>query len=333
MEQLAEIQFFCVLSPKERYVAWARDAGEARSLCLQDTGRDAGLVLTGDPQTAGGMAPLASQKRVFGPFHLVTLVFSAWYLILQPLTGFSLALALEPLALLKGQIDGGLVFASFQALYALSIVAMLLLTGRNERYTNRTHLGALNGLVTAGLCGLLIAFAEFDGSSVISRGGLAALGTGVFVLLSFLTVQAMATGRLPGSGTAAPMAGLVRRLRASPYSVELLSLAGIPALWLNAEISRVLLQVPLRMMRYDLAAGRLGPELLRGLLYLLIMGTLVYALLVYPSRTIGIQTMEHGRLHRVVQKKPPALRSFVLSCLGFLAALAANAIFRVFLSP
>ncbi len=332
---MQEVQFFCILSPKERYVVWARDARAARALCLQDTGRQPDVVLTGDPQTAGGMTPLAAQKLLSGPFQLMTLVYGAWYLVIQPLIGFSLPFAMEPLTIMKGQVPGGLVFAAFQALYALAILSMLLLTGRNERYTNRTHLGLLNGLIASGLCGFFIAFAAVDGSPGLSRAGLDALAVGSFVILAYLMLHTMVTGRLPGFSTAGPGAAscpaLIRRLRNNPYSVELISLAGLPALWLNAEVSRGLLQYPLQLIQRDLSAGRAGIGMELGLVFLLLYGTIVYALLVYPSRTIGIHDMEHGRLHRVVQKKPPVLKIFFLSYLGYLAALAINMLFGLFL--
>ena len=326
-----ELQFFCMLSPSERYVVWAEDARAARALCLQDTDRDATMVLTGDPAAVAGSTFLAGQKRLFGPFHLVTLVYSLWYLVIQPLTGFSLSFAVEPLSILKGQIPGGLSFAAFQALYALSILAMLLLTGRSDRYTNRTHLGLLNGLIASGLCGFYIAFSAVDDSGAISRGGLDALAVVSFVLLAYLMLHAMVTGQLPGFKKAGDYAGLIRWLRGNPYSVELLSLAGIPALWLNAELARGLLQLPIRMMLRDLMAGQFGSGLGLGLIFLLMYGTLVYALLVYPSRTIGIHTMEHGRIHRVVQKKPPVLRPFILSYLSYLAVVSANMVYSFFM--
>ena len=320
----SEYQFFCILSPRERYVVWTRDVKAAKAWCLQDTGREADVVLTGARSANAGTASLASQKRLFGPFHLMTLVYSLWYLVIQPLTGFSLSFAVDPLAILKGQISGGLIFAGFQALYALSILAMLLLTGHDERYTNRTHLGVLNGLIASGLCGFFIAFAAIDETTGISRGSLDALAVGSFVFLACLLLYAMVTGRLAGFRSPDPFAGLVRWLRKSPYSVELLSLAGIPALWLNAEVSRGLLQLPLQWIQRDLRNGQAGLGMELGFAFLLLYGTIVYALLVYPSRTIGIHDMQHEKLHRVLQKKPPALKPFFLSYLGYLATLAVN---------
>ena len=327
----ADLQFFCILSPRERYVVWAKDAKTARALCLQDTGREADVVLAGDPRTNAGTASLVSQKRLFGPFHLVTLVYSLWYLAVQPLTGFTLAFAVEPLAILKGQIPGGLTFAAFQALYALSILAMLLLTGRNENYTNRTHLGLLNGLIASGLCGFFVAFAAVDETAGISRGSLDALAVGSFTLLASLLLYAMVTGRLAGFRSPGPFAGLIRWLRNSPYSVELLSLAGIPALWLNAEVSRGLLQFPLRWIQRDLWDRQAGLGLELGLVFLLLYGTIVYALLVYPSRTIGIHDMKHDKVHRVLQKKPTILKIFFLSYFGYLLALSVNMLYQSFL--
>ncbi|MFH2112973.1 MAG: hypothetical protein ABIJ86_00535 [Spirochaetota bacterium] len=328
---VAELQFFCIFSPQERYVVWAKDARTARAMCLQDTGREADVVLTGNPQVYGGMTVMASQKRLFGPFHLMTIVYSAWFLVIQPLTGFSLPFAVEPLSIMKGQIPAGLLFAAFQALYALSILAMLLLTGRSERYTNRTHLGLLNGLISSGLCGFFIAFTAVDGSANMNRGSLDAFAAGSFIFLAYLMLHVMVTGRLPGFRTAGPFAGLVRWLRNNPYSVELLSLASIPALWLNAEVSRGLFQFPLQLIRRDLVAGQIGLGMELGFIVLLMYGTIVFALLVYPSRTIGIHDLEHGRLHRVVQKKPPALKTFFLSYLGYLAALSVNMLYGFFL--
>jgi hypothetical protein len=331
----ADIQFFCILSPRERYVVWARDAKAAKALCLQDTGREADVVLSGDQAVGAGMTCLASQKRLFGPFHLVTIVYSLWYLAVQPLTGFSLLFAVDPLTILKGQIPGGMIYAAFQALYAFSILAMLLLTGRDERYTNRTHLGLLNGIIAAGLCGFFIAFSSVDGSAGMSRGSLDALAVGSFLLLVFLLLHALVAGRLPGFRTAASGvdagSALVRWFRNNPYSVELLSLAGIPALWLNAEVARGLLQFPLQWIRRDLMAGQAGLGLELGLVFLLVYGTIVYAVLVYPSRTIGVHDMEHEKLHRVVQKKPPALKIFFLSYFGYLLTLAVNMLFGIFL--
>lgn len=321
-------------------MVWARDARAARALCLQDTGRQPGVVLTGDPQTAGGMTPLAVQKKLFGPFHLMTLVYGAWYLVMQPLTAYSLTFAVDPLTILNGQIPGGLVFAGFQALYALAVLAMLLLTGRNERYTNRSHLALLNGLIASGLCGFFLAFAVVDGATGPGRSGLDALAVGIFLLLAFLLIHAIVTGRLPGfkpsgfsaAGTdAAPCSALIRRLRSNPYSVELISLAGIPALWLNAEASRGLLQFPLRWIRQDLMVGQAGLGFELGLVFLLIYGTMVYALLIYPSRTIGIHDLEHRRNHRVVQEKPPVLKPFFLSYLGYLTVLSINLLYGYFL--
>jgi hypothetical protein len=326
-----ELQFFCILSPRERYIAWAKDASSAKDLCLQDTGRDTDVVLTGASRINGGTASLASQQRLFGPFHLMTLVYSLWYLVIQPLTGFTLSFAVDPLSMLRGQISGGLIFAGFQALYALSILGMLLLTGRDERYTNRTHFGVLNGLIAAGLCGFFIAFAAVDETTGISRGGLDALAVGIFVVLAYLMLHALVTGRLAGFHSTGAFGGLIRWLRNNPYSVELLSLAGIPALWLNAEVSRGLLQFPLQWIRRDLVAGEAGLGLELGLAFLLLYGTVVYALLVYPSGTIGIHDMQHEKLHRVLQKKPPALKPFFLSYLGYLAALAVNMLFGIIL--
>jgi hypothetical protein len=78
-------------------------------------------------------------------------------------------------------------------------------------------------------------------------------------------------------------------------------------------------------------SGQAGIGVESGLGFLLVYGTFVYALLVYPSRTIGIHDMQHEKLHRVVQKKPLALKLFFLSYLGYLATLTVNMIFGIFL--
>ncbi|MGD9939153.1 MAG: hypothetical protein AB7T74_05060, partial [Clostridia bacterium] len=252
--------------------------------------------MTQESNRSGIEAPAAAGAGDL-QFFLVTLVYSLWYLAVQPLTGFTLSFAVDPLSILKGQIPGGMVYAGFQALYALSILAMILLTGRDERYTNRTHLGVLNGLLAAGLSGFFIAFAAVDETSGISQGNLDALALASFIFLAFLLLHALVTGRLAGFRSTGPFAGLVRWLRRNPYSVELLSLAGVPALWLNAEISRGLLQFPLQWIRRDLMSGQAGIGVESGLGFLLVYGTFVYALLVYPSRTIGIHDMQHEKLH------------------------------------
>lgn len=74
-------------------------------------------------------------------------------------------------------------------------------------------------------------------------------------------------------------------------------------------------------------AGQAGLGIESGLAFLLVYGTIVYALLVYPSRTLGIHDMQHGKLHRVVQKKQPALKLFFLSCFGYLLTFAVNMLF------
>ncbi len=317
--------YYCVFDSSERYIVWAENEAAARKLCIADTGRVPNFVLTG--QSSVSATPIvADQKRLFGIFPIAGLVCFAWYVIIEPLFGALLPLPLDGKDLLLNGFSHGILLAGAQVLNVFALTVLILATYGDPRFSGRLHFAALNGLIAALIGAFIIAFTDFGAGQVFSDSN-QVIGFAYFFLVAYTPISALVTGRFLGVVKGDHFKPLITAMRRQPYLVEFLALAGLPAIVINAEIARQLLLIPIELIRSDLSAGGLGLGTEVAVLFLIVWGIPLFALLLYPAYTIDIHSIQQGILDRTLQRRPKFIKPFYSAYLFYLVSLLLNIAF------